>query len=191
MGLFKTYVTHLSKEESTLRRTSVTVTQTRDFLNRKNQSDIGSKIGPPTLYQWSAGRGARSGAEHPSRFTRASLLRRVNSRLNRRTKGTAAGRTGEITVSWQVFPRAAPPLRQNNTGGPPPSTHAHTGVAPFAALRLRSLLSISAAETTTISHKRARLTGLRRAFTARTSPARRGRARTTRGLTSFLSGSSL
>lgn len=104
--LYNPLVKKKKKKESTLRQTSVTVTQTRDFLNRKNQSSVGLKIGPPTLYQWSAGSGARSGAEHPSRFTRASLLRRVNSRLNRRTKRHRGGKNGPNNSKLAGFSHA-------------------------------------------------------------------------------------
>lgn len=143
-------------------------------------------------------RAERGGA--PSRFTPriasapSQLLakKKKHKKKQRRMGASETGRRGEITASWQDCPRRCSAAQAEQHGWTP-GEHAcsHGGGAPIAALRLRSLLSISAAETTTISRERARLTGLCSTFAPSEFPARRGQARTTRRLTSFLSGSSL
>lgn len=129
----------------------------------------------------------RREAVQPSRF----CPRRFNSWLNTTGESQWGGRKGRNSSELAAFAWRGSAARAEQHGWTP-GDHAcsHGGGAPIAALRLRSLLPISAAETT-MSRKRERLSGLCPTLASPESPARRGRARATRRLTSFLSGSSL
>lgn len=87
--------------------------------------------------------------QHLPSWSTRTALKQLPVKLTILTKYSLSDE--QISSSSAGFTHAAPLLRQNNTGGPPPCTHAQTRLPSRCSDFALALISISAAETTTIA----------------------------------------